>query len=231
MSTIAAPPRKPSSRLMPFLPIAVLSVAFGAVSGTVVDAAVPFAVTALVWAAAAGAVAPWAARKGGQSSVWATAPVFIACPLALMVLGGALLGQLMSGSPQSALALFQQPSYGNFFFAFHVLFEWVLMPAMLMFNWHDRSRRKLLLVAAAVFYLGRISSALYFAPHAMDWADIPSGASLSSGLLDDVQLWMNLNVIRLILQDALSAALVFVVALRPHRGDPAPALTHSASGS
>ena len=108
------------------------------------------------------------------------------------------------------LQLVQQPGYVLFFFALHVLFEWLLMPWALIANWPHPTRRRLLIVAAVIFYLGRVASALYFAPTALDWGRHPAGAA---ALLDQVALWIRLDLIRLILQDTVTAALLLLVAL------------------
>jgi hypothetical protein len=146
--------------------------------------------------------------------------LFLAVALAFVVLGGALLGDLLGNSPPRLLDLLARDSYGTFFYAFHGPFEWLLMPALLMLNWHDPSRRRLILAAAVVFYIGRTTSALYFAPHALDWGDDPGAADL-----DQVRMWIDLNWVRTLLQDALTAALLlFAAAVRPaaRPGRPSP---------
>jgi hypothetical protein len=62
------------------------------------------------------------------------------------------------------------------------------------------------------FYLGRVASALYFAPRALYWGLHPGEAATH---LDQVALWIRLDLIRLILQDAVNAALLLLAALHP----------------
>jgi len=52
-------------------------------------------------------------------------------------------------------------------------------------------------------------SALYFAPMAIAWGNNPSLATL-----DEVQLWMNLNWVRTVGQDGITAVLLLLAALR-----------------
>ena len=106
--------------------------------------------------------------------------------------------------------LLQQPGYGLFFYALHGPFEWLLMPLALMVNWLHPTRRRLLIVAAVIFYLGRVASALYFAPAALYWGRHPAEAAAH---LDQVALWIGLDLIRVIVQDTVTAALLLVAAL------------------
>jgi len=74
-------------------------------------------------------------------------------PLACIALGGAIMGHLAGPTPTAFLQLVQQPGYGLFFYALHGPFEWLLMPWALMVNWPYPTRRRLLIVAAVIFYL------------------------------------------------------------------------------
>jgi hypothetical protein len=69
--------------------------------------------------------------------------------------------------------------------------EWRLMPWALMVNWDHPARRRLLTTTAVIFYLGRVASALCFAPHAFDW-----GSHTAEARLDDVAQWLQLDLIR-----------------------------------
>jgi hypothetical protein len=90
------------------------------------------------------------------------------------------------------------------------MFEWIIMPVTLMLNWPWPSRRWVVGVAAILFYAGRVSSALYFAPHALAWGADPSLASPEA-----VQQWMTLNWARTAIQDTATAVLLLLVALLP----------------
>src|SRR5215207_8570579 len=190
--------------------IPVLSTAFGYVSGYAIDQQLLMAGFGLLWGVVAMLVAPRLARRGARSAGQANAPVCVMLALACIVPGGAILGHLAGPTPTTFLQLLQQPGYGLFFYALHVPFEWLLMPWALIVNWPHPTRRWLLIVAAVIFYLGRVTSALYFAPNAIDWGRHPTQAAAH---LDQVALWIRLDLIRLILQDTVNAALLLLVAL------------------
>jgi hypothetical protein len=192
--------------------IPVLSTAFGYVGGYTIDQQLLMAGFGLLWGVVAMLLAPRLARRGACSAGQANTPVYVMLPLALIVLGGSILGHLAGPTPTAFLQLLQQPGYGLFFFALHVPFEWLLMPWALMVNWHHPTRRRLLIVAAMIFYLGRVASALYFAPAAIYWGLHPAEAAAH---LDQVALWIRLDLIRLILQDTVNAALLLLAALHP----------------
>ena len=192
--------------------IPVLGTAFGYVSGSAIDQQLVMAGFGLLWGVLAMLVAPRLARRGARSAGQANTPVYVMLPLACIALGGAILGHLAGPTPTAFLRLVQQPGYGLFFYALHGPFEWVLMPWALIVNWHHPSRRRLLIVAAVIFYLGRVASALYFAPTVLDWGQHPAEAAAH---LDQVALWIRLDLIRLILQDTVNAALLLLAALHP----------------
>jgi hypothetical protein len=97
------------------------------------------------------------------------------------------------------------------------------MPWALIVNWLHPTRRRLLVVAAVIFYLGRITSALYFAPRAITWGRHPAEAAARP---DRVAQWIRLDLIRVIVQDAVNAALLLVAALHP-TFRPASSTTHT----
>jgi hypothetical protein len=192
--------------------IPVLSTTFGFVSGYTIGQQLLMAGFGLLWGVVAMLVAPRLARRGARSAGLANTPVYVMVPLACIVLGGAILGHLAGPTPTAFLQLLQQPGFGLFFYAIHGPFEWLLMPWALMVNWPYPTRRRLLIVAAVIFYLGRATSALYFAPNAIYWGRHPAEAAAH---LDQVALWIRLDLIRLILQDAVNAALLLLAALHP----------------
>jgi hypothetical protein len=208
---------------LPLLVIPLMSTAFGAVSGVTVDAVLPLAVFGLAWGLAAGAVAPRLARRGTRPTLGSDIPLLLAVALAFSVLGAGFLGNLLATAPQAQLDLLQQARFGSFFYAIHGPFEWVLMPLVVALNWHRPARRWLVVGAAVAFYAGRLSSAWYFAPHALAWGDDPATANL-----DEVQRWIHLNWIRIALQDTVTAVLLLLAAVRPDRSanrlSAAPAL-------
>jgi hypothetical protein len=164
-------------------------------------------------------VAPRLARRGAASAKYANAPVYVMLLLAFVVLGASLVVHIIGPTPTAFLQLVQQRGYGLFFYVIHGSFEWLLMPWALIVNWHYPIRRRLLIVAALFFYAGRLASALYFAPAALYWVQNPAEAA---GHLDHVAVWMHLDLIRLVGQDAVTAALLATVSLHSQR-ERAPA--------
>jgi hypothetical protein len=199
---------------LPLVPVAVLSTAYGAVSGTVVGASVAMAAFGLVWGVIAMLPAPRLARSGASNVERADASVTVTLLVALIVLGGAVHAQLQAATPALFVATMQGASAHWFFPVLHSLFEWVLLPVMIMLNWGNR-RRNLLLVTAGVFYLFRMASALYFAPMAMGWGELPIGTPVTGGLYEDVATWLRLNWIRVGFQDVLTPALLMLARYHP----------------
>ena len=192
--------------------IPLLSTAFALIGGVGIGQPLGMACFGLLWGVVVASFAPRLARRGAHSTTWANAPVYAMLPMACVALGGAIIGHLVGPTPDTFLGLLDQPGYGLFFYALHGPFEWLLMPWALIVNWNRPARRTLLIVAATIFYLGRSASALYFAPAALDWAAHPAEARQH---LDLVAQWIRLDLVRVVLQDAVSATLLLVAALHP----------------
>jgi hypothetical protein len=198
--------------------VPLLSATFGFVGGFVIHQPLAMAGFGLLWGVVVVLFAARLARRGARSTGWANAPIHVMLPLAFIVLGGSIIGHLAGPTPTTFLHLLDQPGYTTFFAALHLPFEWLLMPWALIVNWHHPARRRLLIAAAVIFYLGRCASALYFAPTALNWAAHPAEAA---DHLDQVAQWIRLDLVRLVLQDALNATLLLAAALH-HRMSPTP---------
>ncbi|QVQ50899.1 hypothetical protein J4H86_18830 [Spiractinospora alimapuensis] len=207
---------RPALLLIPFA-----STGFGAVSGVAVDASLPLAGFGLVWGVIAMLLAPRLAARGQRSPRWAQIPLYVACAIAFMSLGAAILGDLLTPDAQSAFEFTRIPAFGFYFMTVHLTFEWVLLPAAVMLNWHDRGRRTLLLVAMVAFYGMRMVSAVYFAPTAMAWGQLPADTVVTGQLLAEVEAWTALNWVRRVFQELLVTALLVVATLRPGATRPA----------
>jgi hypothetical protein len=194
------------------LAIPALSTAFGYIGGQVIDQPLGMAGFGLFWGLVITAFTPSLARAGSCNPTQANLPVYIMLPLACIVLGGSLLAHIVGSTPANLLPLLEHPGYGLFFYSIHGLFEWVLMPWALIVNWHHPARRRLLIVAAVMFYAARLASALYFAPNAIAWGNDPSAAVTH---VDDVALWIRLDRLRVIIQDLVIAAIMLIAALHP----------------
>jgi hypothetical protein len=196
------------------LAVPVLSTAFGLVGGHTIDQPWAMGSFGLLWGIAVMMVAPRLSRRGGASAVQANAPVYVMLLLAFVVLGASIVVHILGPTPTAFLQLVQQGGYGLFFYAVHGSFEWLLMPWALIVNWPYIYRRRLLVGAAVFFYAGRVASALYFAPAALNWVRNPADAATH---LDQLALWMRLDLLRLVGQDAVTAALLAMVSLHSQR--------------
>lgn len=147
-----------------------------------------------------------------------------------MSLGGGVVSDLLSPTTQSDFEMTREPAFGWYFASIHLTFEWLLLPAALILNWSDRPRRYLILVAALSFYVMRMVSAVYFAPTAMEWTDLPDGTIVTGSLEAEVETWTTLNRwVRGPFQEWLVTALLVTATVRsrvrPHVAPrPTPAL-------
>lgn len=205
-------------RFVRLIPVPVLACGFGAVSGSAVEASIATAIGGLVWGVIVLPLAAPLAERGRVRAGWANGPLHVAVPLGFVALGGGLLANLLSTNTDFAFRMLQQPLYGAAFAGIHLLFEWVLVPTVLITNWHHRTRRTLLLIAAVAFYLSRMASALYFSQTATEWARLPQDTPVTGALLADIQVWLNLNWLRALLQSALVAILLYVALVLPRSG-------------
>lgn len=200
------------------LAIPIAAGAFAYPAGQVVDHPLSMVGFGLLWGMIVAAVAPRLAQIGARSPAHASLPVLVMLPLGCVVLGGSIVAQIVGTTPEAFLLLLQQPTYGMFFYAIHALFEWVLIPWALIANWSYPARRWPLMAAAFIFYAARLASALYFAPNAIDWGNNPAEAA---GMAAQVRLWVQLDLLRLVLQDGLIATIMLLLALHP-RWQPQP---------
>ncbi|KAB2342630.1 hypothetical protein [Actinomadura rudentiformis] len=100
--------------------------------------------------------------------------------------------------------------------------EWLIMPVAVLLAWRVGGRRRHLVVAAAaVFYLVRAWTYLYFGPHVVSIEDalIQSGNVMSADVEADIERWSSLNQIRTAL-DAIVYALLLLAAFVPFRPNP-----------
>ncbi|MFG6194002.1 hypothetical protein [Nonomuraea sp. JJY05] len=109
------------------------------------------------------------------------------------------------------------------YMAVNPLLEWLLIPAALTLAWHTGRQRRPLLIAAAVYYLQRITTYLYFAPTVLSWTGtgpVP---------LPQVALWLDLDLARMTL-DLTVIAVLAAAALRRHTPAPFAYPTVAAGG-
>jgi hypothetical protein len=118
--------------------------------------------------------------------------------------------------------LFARPPLADVFFIIPViensLLEWLLIPLALLLNWDIPQRRKLLIVAAVMYYAMRAWTYLHFAPLVMNWAALPAEA-FTSALLEQNRRWVTLSWFR-VATDALVYGLFLLAALVSVRSTP-----------
>jgi hypothetical protein len=123
----------------------------------------------LVWGTVLGFVARLVSRSERWSLLAANAALFLGVAVIGVKLGGALLGSIeliavLRLSPEAVSASMRDPDVTTpFVYATNGSMKWLVLPAIVLFNWHA-PRRRTIMVAAIVFFLERIWTYTYFAP-------------------------------------------------------------------
>jgi hypothetical protein len=95
------------------------------------------------------------------------------------------------------------------------LMEWLLMPMALFCNWHIPKRRTLIVIAAVAFYAMRIWSYVYFVPNIFEFGALPPDGPFSAEIVEQFRMWVNLNWLRIAIQDTLTYLLLLLAAFVP----------------
>ena len=95
------------------------------------------------------------------------------------------------------------------------LMEWLLIPEALFLNWHIPKRRTLIVIAAAAFYAMRIWSYVYFVPNIFEFGALPPDGPFSAEVVERFRMWVNLNWLRIAIQDVLTYLLFLLAAFVP----------------
>jgi hypothetical protein len=194
----------------PMLIVAPLAVALGALGGLAAGSARFVgigAVAGLLWVGLAAVLARPLLRLRG--TVAADRITLGAALVVTLTFGAGLVQHVMYPTPEAYLGLMQSPASGGatgLYMALNPLVEWLFMPAALTLAWHLPRRRRLLLVAATVYYLQRLATYLYFAPAVLGWTQ---GATVS-----EVRLWITLDVARMALDLAVVTILATAITIR-----------------
>ncbi|GAA3203945.1 hypothetical protein [Nonomuraea helvata] len=211
-------------RLKPVLTIAPLAAALGALGGLAASSPVYVAAGAaggLVWTALAALLAVPLLRLRARHPMFPSAVTLAAAFVAALTLGAGLVQHVMYPTPEAYLQLMRSNAAGGatgLYMAINPLLEWVLLPAALALAWHSKQRR-LLLIAATVYYLQRLTTYVYFAPTVLSWTTGGDTVPLSQ-----VGLWLNLDLARMTL-DLTVIAILAAAALS--RRTHTPALAHA----
>ncbi|MFF5208289.1 hypothetical protein [Streptosporangium sp. NPDC000396] len=201
----------PTSR-KPMLLAAPLAVTLGALGGLAAGSA-PIvgigAATGLLWAGLAALLARPLLRLRDTRA--ADLPALTAMLVVTLTFGAGLAQHVMYPTPEAYLGLMQSPASGGatgLYMVLNPLVEWLLMPAAMALAWHRPRQRRLLLAAATVYYLQRLTTYLYFAPTVLGWTQ---GATLPG-----VGLWITLDMARMALDLAVVTILAAAIITRKH---------------
>jgi hypothetical protein len=141
----------------------------GSLTGTPVIGAIIGAIVGSVWGIVLGFIARLISRRG-KWSLWAgNAALFLGAVVMGIKLGGALLISMeltavLRLSPEAVSASMRGPDVATpFVYVTNGSMEWLVLPAIVLFNWHS-PRRRTIMVAALIFFLERIWTYTYFAP-------------------------------------------------------------------
>jgi hypothetical protein len=209
-------------RFAPILIVAVATTTMGAFAGTFGGGPVLVAAFGLAWGLALGAMATRLNRRENWRPSLANGALLAASLVAGILFGFGLLdlslhSRLLAEQPQD-IGILIHPPLGDVFMvgliALNTSLEWLLLPALLLLNWHLPNRRTLVVVAAALYYAMRAWSYLYFVPRIFDWAEQPVGQPFSAEQLDQIRTWVGLSWFRGA-ADGLLFVLLLVAMLAP----------------
>jgi hypothetical protein len=121
-------------------------------------------------------------------------------------------------TPSTTFTMIHPPFAGTsnlFIITMNSLMEWLLIPAALFLNWHIPKRRTLIVIAAAAFYAMRVWSYVYFVPNIFEFGALPPDGPFSAEVVERFRMWVNLNWIRIAIQDVLTYLLFLLAAFVP----------------
>jgi hypothetical protein len=191
-------------RLSPVLIVAVATTTMGAFAGTFGGGPVLVAAFGLAWGLALGAIATRVSRPARRRAALANGSLLLASLVAGILFGFGLLdlslhSRLLAEQPQD-VGILIHPPLGDVFMvgliALNTCLEWLLLPVLVLLNWHIPKRRTLVVAAAGLYYAMRVWSYLYFVPHIFDWTELPAGQPFSAEQLDQIRLWVGLSWVR-----------------------------------
>ncbi len=199
----------------------------GAFVGSLMEASVVGAVVGanvgLVWGTILGFIATLISRRE-KWSLWAgNATLFLGAVVMGIKLGGALLISMelttvLRLSSEAVAASMRDPDVATLLvYVTNGSMEWLVLPAIVLFNWHS-PRRRTIMVAALIFFLERIWTYTYFAPVITGiGSDFDDGVAISR-LLPDLEQWARLNWIRTVVGDGSVFASLLLAAFTPGSG-------------
>jgi hypothetical protein len=200
--------------------IVVSAIGFSTLGG--VGAALIAAVAALGWTLLLGFVATRLARKESRRPALANASVFLATLALGLMAGGGLPHQMLLSAglstPSTTFTMIHPPFAGTlnlFIITMNSLMEWLLIPAALFLNWHIPKRRTFIVIAAVAFYAMRVWSYIYFVPNMFEFLALPPDGPFSAEVVERFRMWVNLNWLRIAIQEVLTYLLFLLAAFVP----------------
>jgi hypothetical protein len=208
----------------PFLVVVPATTVIGALGATAlgsVTAALLGAVSGLGWGLLLGFIATRLARRESSRPGLANVSVFLATLCSGMLAGGALLEMMLLsaglGTSSTTFTMIHPPfggSFNLFIITLNSLMEWLLIPVALFLNWHVPKRRKLIVMAAVVYYAMRVWTYIYFVPNIFEFGALPPEGPFSAELVERFRIWVNLSWFRLVI-DVLTNLLFLLAAFVP----------------
>ncbi|HCT78146.1 MAG TPA: hypothetical protein DGG94_12640 [Micromonosporaceae bacterium] len=180
------------------------------------------AAAGFLWGAGLATVGTRLNRIEARGRIWRNATVFATVLAAGSLTGSGLLDQLiMTAALNDAPQFFADLVRGSIgqaqtlpFLIFNPALEWLLIPAVVLFNWREPRRRRLLLALFVIFYLNRVWTHTWFVPQITSWSEGASGTPMSVDQLEQARHWVMLSWIRLGI-DVAAVVLALLVAFIP----------------
>ena len=208
----------------PFLVVVPATTVIGALGATAlgsVTAALLGAVSGLGWGLLLGFITTRLARRESSRPGLANVSVFLATLCSGMLAGGALLEMMLLsaglGTSSTTFTMIHPPfggSFNLFIITLNSLMEWLLIPVALFLNWPVPKRRKLIVMAAVVYYAMRVWTYIYFVPNIFEFGALPPEGPFSAELVERFRIWVNLSWFRLVI-DVLTNLLFLLAAFVP----------------
>jgi len=200
--------------------VVVSAIGFSTLGG--VGAALVAAVAALGWTLLLGFIAMRLARSESRRAALANASVFLATLALGLNAGGALPYQMLLSAglstPSTTFTMILPPfadSSNLFIITMNSLMEWLIMPAALFLNWHIPKRRTFIVIAAVAFYAMRVWSYIYFVPNIFEFGALSPDGPYSAEVVERFRMWVNLNWLRIAIQEVLTYLLFLLAAFVP----------------
>jgi hypothetical protein len=212
-------------RLGPFLVVVPALVVVGGLGFSTLggfSAALVAGGVALGWALFLGFIARRLARSESRRAAMANGSLFLITLAMGLMAGGGLPYQLLLSAglstPSTTFTMIHPPfsdTSNVFIITMNSLMEWLLIPAALFLNWHIPKRRTLIVIAAAAFYAMRVWSYIYFVPNIFEFGALPPDGPFSAEVVERFRMWVNLNWLRIALQEVLTYLLFLLAAFVP----------------